>query len=67
MRAAIPSPQAPAEGRKTNKKVSPTGSLCLTKSALSEMPFWRGRTFADAVVLSWRSVSGGGRQIAKDY
>jgi len=23
------------------------------------MPFWRGRTFADAVVRSWRSVSGG--------
>jgi hypothetical protein len=29
------------------------------------MPFWRSRTFADAVVLSYRSVPGRGRQIAE--
>jgi hypothetical protein len=31
----------------------------------AEVPFWRGRTFADAAVLSWRSVRGNGRQIAE--
>jgi hypothetical protein len=30
-----------------------------------EASFWRGRTFADAAVLSWRSVRGNGRQIAE--
>jgi hypothetical protein len=31
----------------------------------ADVPFWRRRTFADAVVLSWRSVPGNGRQIAE--
>jgi hypothetical protein len=35
-----------------------------TVFAATEVPFWRGRTFADAADLSWRSVPGNGRQIA---